>query len=149
MTYRFKLTATIPASPRQIYDAWLDSRRHRAMTGGKAKQSAKIGAPVTAWDGYISGKNLELVPGRRIVQSWRTTKFTDAHKDSRITVTLKAVKDGTRITLAHVGVPDGQTSYQRGGWQSHYFEPMKKYFARRAKSSAVAKKRAAAKKISR
>ena len=91
MTYRFRLTDVIPARPRQIYDAWLDSRGHRAITGGKARQSAMVGATVTAWDGYITGKNLELVPGKRIVQSWRTTKFTDAHKDSRITVTLKAV----------------------------------------------------------
>jgi activator of HSP90 ATPase len=131
MPYRFKLTDVIPATPSEIYDTWLSSRGHRAMTGGKAKQSTKVGASVTAWDGYISGKNLMLVPGKRIVQSWRTTRFTGEHKDSRITVTLKPLKDGTRITLVHSGVPDGQTSYEKGGWQSHYFEPMKAYFAKR------------------
>ena len=141
MTCRFKLTATIPASPRQIYDAWLDSRRHRAMTGGKAKQSAKVGAPVTAWNGYISGKNLELVPGRRIVQSWRTTKFTDADRDSKITVTLEPVDGGTRLTLSHSAVPDGHTSYEKGGWQSHYFEPMKKFFVKQKAKRAAGKKK--------
>lgn len=142
MTYRFKLTDVIPAAPHDIYAAWLDSRGHRAMTGGKAKQSARTGAAVTAWNGYISGKNLELVPGKRIVQSWRTTQFTDAHKDSKITVTLKPVKGGTRVTLVHSSVPDGHTSYEKGGWQSHYFEPMKKYFGKR-KTKPAAKKRAA------
>jgi len=130
MTTRFRLTAIIPATPRQIYDAWLDSRGHRAMTGGKARQSAKIGAAFTAWDGYISGTNLELVAGKRIVQAWRTTRFTAADKDSKITVTLKAMKSGTRVTLTHSGVPDGHTGYQDGGWQTHYFEPMQKYFAK-------------------
>lgn len=142
MTYRYTLTEIIPARPRQIYDAWLDSRGHRAMTGAKAKQSARVGAAVTAWGAYISGRNLALVPGKRIVQSWRTTQFTDAHKDSKITVTLKAVKDGTRITLTHSGVPDGQTSYQKGGWQTHYFAPMKAYFAwQNAKPRTPAKKK--------
>ena len=141
MSYDFTLTVVIPASPRAIYDAWLDSRGHTAMTGGKAKMSAKLGAPVSAWDGFIWGENLALVPGRRIVQSWRTTRFTDADEDSRITVTLAPVKAGTRLTLRHSKVPDGHTSYETGGWQSHYFEPMKKYFAKQKPAKAKAAKR--------
>jgi uncharacterized protein YndB with AHSA1/START domain len=73
MTYQFTLTDVIPASPETIYDAWLDSRGHTAMTGGKAKMSKRVGGKLSTWDGYISGQNIELVPGKRIVQSWRTT----------------------------------------------------------------------------
>ncbi len=78
MGYTFTLSEIIPAPPAAIYDAWVNSRAHSAMTGSKATQSPRVGANVSAWDGYISGTNLELVPGKRIVQSWRTTKFTDA-----------------------------------------------------------------------
>ena len=142
MTYRFKLTDVIPASPRQIYDAWLGSRGHRAMTGRKAKQSAKVGASHMAHNGYISGKNLELKPGKRIVQSWRTTNFTDADKDSKITVALRAVKGGTQLTLTHSGAPNDHTNYENGGWQNNYFKPMKKYFGKQnAKARAAPKKR--------
>jgi activator of HSP90 ATPase len=133
MTYQFTLTDVIPASPETIYDAWLDSRGHTAMTGGKAKMSKRVGGKLSAWDGYISGQNIELVPGKRIVQSWRTTKFTKDDADSQITVTLRPVRAGTKITLKHSNVPDGHTSYEKGGWQTHYFEPMKIYFAKRAK----------------
>jgi len=73
MPYDFKLTAIVPASPQEIYDAWLDSFAHSEMTGSQAMLSDEIGAEVYAWDGYITGRNLELVPGERIVQSWRTT----------------------------------------------------------------------------
>src|SRR5262249_17994180 len=132
MSYSFTLTDIIPAPPAAIYDAWLHSRGHTEMTGSKATQSPRIGARVGAWGGYISGKNLELVPGRRIVQSWRTTQFTDADPDSKISVTLRAVPGGTRITLRHSRVPDGQTSYEKGGWQDHYFKPMKADFAKQA-----------------
>jgi len=149
MSYDFTLTVVIPASPRAIYDAWLDSRGHTAMTGGKAKMSAKLGAPVSAWDGFIWGENLALVPGERIVQSWRTTRFTDQDQDSTIAVILTPVGDGTRLTLKHSNVPDGHTSYEAGGWQSRYFEPMKKYFAKQKPKAKAAKRKATKRKPAR
>jgi activator of HSP90 ATPase len=129
MAFAFKLTATIPATPRQIYDAWLSSRGHSPMTGGKAKTSAKAGGLFTAWDGYISGRNIILEPPRRIVQAWRTTRFGAADLDSQVELLLVPAKGGTRLTLRHSNVPDGHDGYRNGGWQTHYFEPMKKYFA--------------------
>ncbi len=129
MPYTYTLTSTIPASPQEIYDAWLDSIGHSEMTGGAAEMSDEIGAEISAWDGYISGRNLELVPGERIVQSWRTTKFSDEHEDSIITVTLEELDDGTLLTLVHSNVPDDHRSYEEGGWHSRYFEPMQAYFA--------------------
>jgi len=142
MPYAFTLTTTIPASAQDIYDAWLNSLAHSEMTGGQASMSDEIDAEVSAWDGYITGRNLELVPGERIVQSWRTTQFTDEHEDSIITMTLEGVEDGTVLTLVHSNVPDEQTSYEQGGWQEYYFEPMKEYFAElnRARADRPSKK---------
>jgi uncharacterized protein YndB with AHSA1/START domain len=131
MHYAYKLTTTLPASAQEIYEAWLDSLAHTEMTGSEAIMSDEVGDEVAAWDGYISGRNLELVPGERIVQSWRTAEFTDAHEDSIITVTFEEVADGTRLTLVHSKVPEEQKSYEEGGWQVHYFEPMKDYFGKR------------------
>jgi activator of HSP90 ATPase len=136
MALRFTLSAVIPATPQEIYDAWLDGRRHGAMTGGKARASAKAGARFTAWDGYITGRNLKLESGRRIVQSWRTSEFADADPDSEIEVVLAPTKRGTKLTLKHRNVPDGHTSYRDGGWQEFYFAPMKAYFARRSRAAA-------------
>jgi uncharacterized protein YndB with AHSA1/START domain len=139
MPYAFTLTTTIPASAQEIYDAWLDSRAHSQMTGGEASMTDEVGAELTAWNGYITGRNLALVPAERIVQAWRTTKFTDEHEDSIITLTLEEVDDGTLLTLVHSNVPDGQTTYEEGGWQQHYFEPMKAYFSKPAGSRRKAK----------
>ena len=75
MSYSYTLSTVIPASPVDIYRAWLDSIAHSEMTGGEAIMSDEVGADVSAWDGYITGRNLELVPGERIVQSWRTAEF--------------------------------------------------------------------------
>ena len=81
MTYDFKLSCTLPATPQAVYDAWLDSAAHGAMTGGAAKIAKHVGGPYSAWDGYIAGKTLELIPGKRIVQSWRTSEFAAGDPD--------------------------------------------------------------------
>jgi len=132
MPFEFTVSDVIPASPQEIYDAWLDSKRHAQMTGGeRARMSKKLGDKVSAWDGYITGKNLELDSGKRIVQSWRSTQFADADADSTIAVTLEPIAKGTRISITHSNVPDGHTSYRDGGWQDFYFAPMKEYFSNR------------------
>ena len=131
MSSEFTVSDVIPATPDAIYAAWLSSADHTGMTGAKrAEAGAAVGDRFTAHDGYISGKNLVLEPGRRIVQSWRTTKFTAADPDSQIEVTLDPVAGGTRVTLVHSNVPDGHTGYQDGGWQRSYFDPMKRWFAK-------------------
>ena len=133
MSLAFSVSDVIPASPRAIYDAWLDSKGHEAMTGGKpATCSAAVGGAFTVWNGYIIGRNLALEPGKRIVQSWRTKKFTAADPDSEIEVLFEPVGNATRVTVNHRNVPDGHTSYRDGGWQRSYFEPMKAYFAVRS-----------------
>ncbi len=133
MSKKFTVSAVIPTTPRAIYDAWLDSRGHTAMTGGsKAKVSGKAGGAFTHFDGYAMGENLELAPGKRIVQSWRTTDFAAADPDSRIAVSLKAVPGGTKVTLLHTRIPEGQDDY-KSGWQEYYFAPMTAYFGKKAK----------------
>jgi uncharacterized protein YndB with AHSA1/START domain len=144
MPYDFRLTTMIPASPQQIYDAWLDNLAHSEMTGSEAIMSDELGAAISAWDGFISGRNLDLVPGERIVQSWRTTEFADEHEDSIVSVVLEEVDGGTLLTLVHANVPDEHTSYEQGGWQQYYFEPMQKYFSKTDKARRARARKAKA-----
>jgi activator of HSP90 ATPase len=134
MGTEFIVTATIPAKPKDVYDAWLSSKGHALMTGSQAKVSARVGGTFTAWDGYITGKNLTLRPGKQIVQAWRTTEFAEGDEDSRIDITLEPVAGGTKIRLHHTAIPDGQSDY-KSGWRECYFEPMKKYFKAQATSA--------------
>ena len=145
MTHSFTVSAVIPATPKAIYDCWLTGRGHAQMTGtNSATASTKVGAKYTAWDGYIAGRNVALVPGKKIVQSWRTTEFSAADEDSQIAVTFAATARGTKVTLTHSNVPDSHQTYQ-SGWVDHYFEPMKVYFAAMAAKPKVKKKPAKAK----
>lgn len=127
MAIEFVVSAVFPATPQEVYTAWLSSKGHSDMTGSPASISAKVGGEFDAWDGYIHGKNLELVPGKRIVQSWRTSEFSKDEPDSRIEITLEPVGNQTKLTLRHTGLPPHGTQYEQG-WVESYFEPMKEYF---------------------
>ncbi|HVY44397.1 MAG TPA: SRPBCC domain-containing protein [Minicystis sp.] len=123
------VTAVLPASPGEVYDAWLDSATHSKMTGGAASIDPRVGGRHAAWDGYIQGTNLELMPGLRIVQSWRSSDFPADADDSRIVVLLAPDAGGTRVTIHHSEIPAGQGQNYEAGWQDHYFRPMAEYFA--------------------
>lgn len=125
------LHTTIPSFPAQVYAAWLDGKKHTAITGAKATGSAKVGSKFTAWDGYIWGKNVTLVQDKKIVQAWRTSEFADDDPDSVLTITLAKTKTGTKLTLKHTGTPKLQEASYRSGWQDHYFDPMQEYFSNR------------------
>jgi activator of HSP90 ATPase len=129
MTYDFEVSDSIPASPEEIYDAWMSSDGHSVMTGSAANVDPLIGGDFDAWDGYIHGTTLELDENRRIVQSWRSANFTDEHADSSIEVLLDGDDAATTVTVRHSNVPDDQRGYEEGGWQKSYFDPMKAYFA--------------------
>ncbi len=127
MALEFEISIVIPAKPDEVYRAWLDSKGHSKMTGSKAKVSDKVGGDFSAWDSYISGTNLELKPGKKIVQSWRTSEFADSEEDSRLEITLAPTNGGTKLTLRHSNLPAHGEQY-RQGWVDSYFEPMKEYF---------------------
>jgi len=129
MPESFTLTRVLPATPQQIYEAWLDDAGHTEMTGGAlATCDARPGGRFTAWDGYIEGTNVELVPNRRIAQDWRTSEFPDDAPDSRLVIDLEPSNGGTLLTLTHTNIPDGQGDSYKVGWVDNYFEPMHEYF---------------------
>lgn len=123
----FRISDQFPVSTETIYKAWLNSESHTAMTGGEAQCSDRVGDGFTAWDGYISGENVELKPFERIVQKWRTTEFAESDADSQLEITLRDVEGRCELILYHSNIPDGQSDYEQG-WKEHYFVPMHEYF---------------------
>ncbi len=111
---------------KRLYQAWLYSEQHSKMTGAEATCSDIEGEAFTAWDGYISGVNIELNENQRIVQTFRTTEFPEDEGDSKIEITLSEMDGKCEFTLMHTNIPEGQSDYKKG-WIEHYFEPMAEY----------------------
>jgi activator of HSP90 ATPase len=145
MSKPLELTATFPTDPLDVYDAWLSGERHAAMTGAAATSEPHVGGEFTAWDGYITGRHVELEPATRIVQAWRTGDFPADAPDSLVEVLFAETPQGTTVTLVHRDTPDGQSAQYEAGWLEFYFEPMQQYFGVTTGSSSSAKKPSAKK----
>ena len=144
-TETIELWEIFPASPREIYEAWLSSA-HGKMVGSTATVDPRVGGAFTAWDGYIRGTTLELEPYRRIVQAWRTTEFSAPSPDSRLELLLEQVEGGTKLKIRHSEIPEGMSASLEQGWIDHYFRPMKEYFTRKREDErrvAIAQREAA------
>ncbi len=126
---KIKLTVTLSAKPKDVYKAWLNSEAHTLFTGSEAKTSNKEGKPFTAWDGYISGVNMSLIEGKKIVQFWRTTEFSDNDADSLLELHFTEKGKKTLLTLIHSNIPIGDGNKYKEGWKKWYFNPMKEYFS--------------------
>jgi activator of HSP90 ATPase len=118
-------TVTFKANPHEVYEALMDSKKHAAFSGSRASISREVGGEYSAYDGYITGKNVELAPDRKIVQSWRASDWPEG-KFSTVTFVLLPIPEGTRLNFTHVEVPDGTEAEFEQGWIDNYWEPMKK-----------------------
>jgi activator of HSP90 ATPase len=119
------------ATPEQVYKAFLTSKIHSDFTGSPATVNARKGAKFSAWDGYITGRNISLLKDKEIVQDWRTTEFPEGYDFSILKLTLKKKGDGTELNMVQTKVPDSQVNKYDEGWHSSYWDPMKEYFQKK------------------
>jgi activator of HSP90 ATPase len=125
-----KQRVSLPTAPKEVYEAFMDAKKHSEFTGSKATSNPKVGGKFTAWDGYISGKNLGLEKGKRILQEWVTTEWPKGYPPSKLELTLKKVKGGTELVMIHSSVPEEQADDLAEGWNEFYWKPLKEYFSR-------------------
>jgi activator of HSP90 ATPase len=133
MSKSIRVSTILPVSAKKLYLAWLSSKEHGAFTGAKAVIEPRTGGSFSAWDGYIRGTILELKPYKRILQSWKSSDFPEGSSDSKLEVLFEETARGTKITLIHSDIPEGQEQQLRQGWLDFYLKPMKEYFRRAGK----------------
>ena len=123
-------TALIDASPREVFEAYVEPKKHAAFTGSPARGSSSVGGEFMAWDGYISGRFIELDRGKKIVHEWKTTEWPVGYPPSSVELTLIPKGKKTLLTMVHSRVPAEQAEDYAQGWKEFYWEPMKKYFSK-------------------
>jgi activator of HSP90 ATPase len=119
----------IPAAPDAVYRALTDSAEFTTLSGGRAAQiDPTEGGSFALFGGYVVGRQLELVPGQRIVQAWRATPWAAGHY-SIVSFHLSAEGDGTRVRLEHDAYPVEEHEHLHGGWVANYMRPLAARFA--------------------
>jgi activator of HSP90 ATPase len=133
---------TFAATPHDVYELLMSSEKHAAFSGSAASISREAGGPIMAYDGYITGKNIELVPDRRIVQTWRASDWPDGIV-SIVTFDFSMVKGRTEMVFTQTGVPDDQVAQIRKGWIDFYWQPMREAIGSKPGGKRSGKRRAA------
>jgi activator of HSP90 ATPase len=128
------------ASRKRVYEALTDAQQFdkvmrlsaamRTMaTGTKPAQiSGDAGSAFSLFGGYVSGRQIEVVPNERIVQAWRSQSWKPGEYSI---VRFELIEQGaaTKIALDHRGFPDGTGDHLAAGWKENYWEPLGKYLA--------------------
>ena len=127
------------ASRKRVYEALTDAKQFdkviqlsAAVKTGMAKSpnppeiSHEAGGAFALFGGYITGRQLELVPNERIVQAWRAGSW-DAGIYSIARFELVEQGTGTKIVFDHTGFPKGDGEHLAQGWKMNYWEPMEKF----------------------
>ena len=123
-TKTIRQSVTFKASPHDVYEALMDSKKHSEFTASKVSISRKVGGKFSVYGGEIEGVNLVLVPNQKIVQSWRYSDWPKGHY-SQATFSLREISTGTRLTFTQTGVPEEFYNDIGQGWRDYYWGPMK------------------------
>lgn len=127
-TKNIKQTITFKASPEEVYELIMDSKKHTAFSGAEAKMSKKLKGEFATYDGYCSGHNIELEPGKKIVQAWHFEEdgWPETHF-SICTFILKKKENDTKLTFTQTGIPAHKAEALKTGWKEFYWDLMKEY----------------------
>jgi uncharacterized protein YndB with AHSA1/START domain len=117
---------TFAATPAQVFEALMDSKKHAAFTGEPATIDRNVGGAVSVYGGKVQAINLAVVPNERIVQAWRPANFP-AGVFTIATFALAAEGKGTKLTFTQHAVPDDAFGHLDGGWEARYWKPLAAY----------------------
>src|SRR5476651_1038265 len=96
-----------------VWQALVDPKIIDKWGGGKAVMDDKVGTKFKLWDGDIHGENLEVIPGKKLVQDWISG---DWESPSKVTFSFKFKGDETEVELKQTDIPDSEVKGIDEGW---------------------------------
>lgn len=119
---------TFNGTPEQFYDAYMNEEKRAKYTEGATSISPEEGGTFSCHGGTITGRNIELAAGKRIVQAWRVAGWPDGMYTT-VQFELSESDGKTQLVMDHYGVPDAFEEGVSSGWHARYWEPLKKFLA--------------------
>jgi uncharacterized protein YndB with AHSA1/START domain len=122
----YKAYFIIPAPVEDVYNALTNPLTLELWTGESAVMNTEPGSEFSLWDGSIEGRNLEFVPGSKIVQEWY---FGEQQDPSIVTIKLHSHKQGTSAEIRHSNIPLSDYDDIVEGWQNNYFGALADFYS--------------------
>ncbi len=116
------------ATTKDLYDLYMNAKKHSHVTGAPAKVSAKE-ETYSTHNEYIKGKNLRLIKDKLIVQTWRASSWKKDDMDSTFILYFEQKGKDAVLEMIHANVPDGEVDSLTKGWNQHYWESWKSFLS--------------------
>ncbi len=129
------------APRKKVYEALTDAKQFEKVVqlsaavksgmvppGKPGEISRELGGAFSLFGGYISGRQLVLIPEKRIVQAWRAGSW-EPDEYSIANFVLSDQDADTKLIFDHAGFPNNQAQHLAEGWHVNYWEPLAKFLA--------------------
>jgi activator of HSP90 ATPase len=113
------------AAPAKVYEALVNLEKFGDVTGAPASGQSTEGGAFSAFGGHVTGRHVELVKDRRVVQAWRAKTWPEGLY-SIVRFELEADGSGTKLSFDHAGFPEDQAEHLSAGWKSNYWDNISK-----------------------
>jgi activator of HSP90 ATPase len=121
----FKKTFKINAEPSDVYAALTNPYTIELWTGYPAQMSTEPGSEFSLWEGDITGKNIEFVQDKKVVQEWF---FGDQSERSIVTINIAPDRENSQVTVEQSNIPDEEFSDIAEGWKEYYIGAITTFF---------------------
>jgi activator of HSP90 ATPase len=121
----FKKTFKIKAEAADVYAALTNPYTIELWSGYPAEMSTEPGSEFSLWEGDISGKNLEFVQDKKVVQEWY---FGDQPEKSVVTIIIWPDRENSSVTVEHTNIPDEEFDDIAEGWREYYIDAISNFF---------------------
>ena len=121
----FKKSFKIKAEPSDVYASLTNPYTIELWSGYPAQMSSEPGSEFSLWEGDITGRNLEFIQDKKLVQEWY---FGDQIERSIVTITISADRENSLVTVEQTNIPDEDFSSISEGWRENYFEAISSFF---------------------
>jgi len=121
----FKKTFKINAEPSDVYSALTNPFTIEIWSGYPAQMSEEPGSEFSLWEGDITGKNLEFIKDRKVIQEWY---FGEQKDKSVVTISIQPDRENSQVTVEHTNIPDDDFDDIAEGWREYYFGAIMNFF---------------------
>ncbi|XP_035898539.1 activator of 90 kDa heat shock protein ATPase homolog 1 [Anopheles stephensi] len=122
-----KMTEMFQCRANELFDALTREDMVTAFTRGHVKHELFKGGDFVYFGGNISGKFVEIVQNKKIVQTWRYKEWPSGHY-SNVTMELEEEVDHTVLKLTQTMVPKAESEKITQNWKCYYWNSIRTAF---------------------
>ncbi|XP_055592494.1 activator of 90 kDa heat shock protein ATPase homolog 1 [Uranotaenia lowii] len=111
----------------ELYDALTRVDMVTAFTRGHVKLDLFKGGEFVFFGGNVSGKFDEIVPNKKISQTWRLKQWPSGHY-SNVVIELDEKDDHTELKLTQTLIPSAEFEATKTNWSRYYWDSMRSAF---------------------